>query len=214
MVKWGIGIVVLVVLLVVGDVVGRKYAERQVAHDIITHEKGATAKVRISSFPFVGRLAVSRQVQKITADVRNVPVNTKIGNFTLDEVDLTLKGVKVDLGPLVAGSDGAVKSIKSGTVSAVLSQDTLAQLVKLPVTLGNGTASVTVAGVQVAGSVSMAKDNVLHLSGAGVAVDVPIGAIPVLPCIAAVAITPGRLVMSCSFNQVPAALLQAASGSG
>jgi hypothetical protein len=155
-------------------------------------------------------LAVSRQVEKVTADVRNVPVTTPIGNFTLDEVDLTLKGVKVDLGPLVAGSDGAVKSIKSGTVTAEMSEATLRQLVKLPVTLGNRTASVTVAGIQVAGSVSLAKDNVLHLSGAGLAVDVPIGTIPVLPCIAAVAIAPGRLVMSCSFNQVPAALLQAA----
>jgi hypothetical protein len=198
------------VLLIVGDAAARRYAQRQVAHDIITHEKGATAKVRISSFPFVGRLAVSRQVEKVTADVRNVPVTTPIDNFTLDEVDLTLKGVKVDLGPLVAGSDGAVKSIKSGTVTAEMSEATLRQLVKLPVTLGNRTASVTVAGIQVAGSVSLAKDNVLHLSGAGLAVDVPIGTIPVLPCIAAVAIAPGRLVMSCSFNQVPAALLQAA----
>jgi hypothetical protein len=211
MIKWISAVIVIVALLVVGDVAARKYAERQVAHDIVTHEKGATAKVKIASFPFVGRLGVSREVEKITADVRNVPVTTPIGNFKLDEVDLTLKGVKVRLGPLTAGSDGAVKSIKSGTVRARMSEASLAQLVNLPITLGNGSAQVTVAGIKVNGSVTLINSNVLHLSGAGLTLDVPLGEIPVLPCIANVVITPGQLVMSCSFNKVPAALLEAAT---
>ena len=200
----------LVALLVFGDVEARHFAERQVAHVIRTHEPGATAKVRIASFPFVGRLAVSRQVQKITADVRNVPVNTAAGNFTLDDVQLTLKGVKVDLGPLVAGSNDAVKSIRSGSVRAILSETQLDKIVKLPVTLGNGSAQVTVAGVQVNGTATV-SNNVLHLAAGPAAINITLPSLPVLPCIANVAVVSGQLVLGCTFNTVPAALLKAAT---
>jgi hypothetical protein len=200
---------VLVALLIFGDVEARHYAEHQVAHVIGTHEPGATAKVRIKSFPFVGRLAVSRQVQQVTADVHNVPVATAAGNFKLDEVDLTLKGVKVDLGPLVAGSNDAVKSIRSGSVRAVMSEQALAGLVKLPVTLGSGSAQVTVAGVKVNASASV-TNNVLHLVAGPTTVMVKLPAIPVLPCAPNVAIVPGDLILSCTFNTVPAAFLKAA----
>jgi len=200
---------VLAALLIFGDVEARHYAEHQVAHVIVTHERGATAKVRIKSFPFVGRLAVSRQVQQITADVQNVPVATAAGNFTLDEVDLTLKGVKVDLGPLVAGSNGAVKSIRSGSVRAVMSEQALDGLVKLPVTLGSGTAQVTVAGVTVSGSATVAN-NVLRLVAGTTVVNVTLPAIPVLPCVPNAEIVPGQLILACTFNTVPAAFMKAA----
>jgi hypothetical protein len=200
---------VLVGLLVFGDVQARHYAERQIAHIIETHEPGATATVRIRSFPFVGRLAVARQVQKVTANVRNVPVTTAVGNFTLDEVDLTMKGVKVDLGPLVAGSNGAVKSIRSGSVRAVISEAQLDKLVRVPLSLGTGSAHVTVAGVTVSATASV-SNNQLHLAAGPLAVNVTLPAIPVLPCVAEVAIVPGKLVLGCAFNTVPAALLKAA----
>jgi hypothetical protein len=198
-----------VALLIFGDVEARHYAEHQVAHVIGTHEPGATAKVRIKSFPFVGRLAVSRQVQQITANVQNVPVVTTAGSFKLDEVDLTLKGVKVDLGPLVAGSNDAVKSIRSGSVRAVMSEQALATLVKLPITLGDGSAQVSIGGVNVSASASVAK-NILHLVAGKIVVNVTLPAIPVLPCAPNLAIVPGDLVLSCNFNQVPAAFLKAA----
>ena len=201
---------VLVALLTFGDVEARHFAERQIAHVIQTHERGATAKVHISSFPFVGRLAVSRQVQKITANVQNVPVTTALGNFTLDEVDLTLTDVKVDLGPLVAGSNDAVKSIRSGSVRAVLSETQLDKVVKLPVTLGDGSAQLTVAGVRVNGTATV-TNNVLHFVVGKQAIAVTLPSIPVLPCIADVAIVPGQLVLACTFNTVPAAFLKAAA---
>jgi len=213
MLKWIGVLIVVVALLVVGDVAARKYAERQIAHAIVAHEKGATAKLRISSFPFVLRLAISREVKKVTADVHQVPVSTPIGSFKLDEVVLTLNDVKVNLGPLTTGSDGAVRSIKSGTVLARMSQATLDQLIKLPVTLGNGSVQLDVAGFKVTCNVAIVN-NALHLSAAGRSLDIPLNDIPVLPCIGNLVITPGQLAMSCSFDKVPAALLQAANGSG
>ena len=90
-----------------------------------------------------------------------------------------------------------------------MSQETISKLVKVPVTLGDGTVKVTVAGIPLGGTVKVVNGKTLHVSAAGFALDVPLPDIPVLPCLGGVAIIPGYLVIACAFHQVPAAFLQA-----
>ena len=98
-VKLAIVVLVLLVLLGAADVGTRLYAQRQVAHQIDTRVAGASSSVHISSFPFLGNLALSGKIDKVSAKVKHV---TEEG-FSFDEVDMTLTGVKLDRHQLVTG---------------------------------------------------------------------------------------------------------------
>ncbi len=197
-------LVVVVALLALGDVTAQHYAERRIQQQIDRRQPGATSTVHISSFPFVPRLAILGRVDKVTARVHGVSVD----NLTLDEVNLVVTGVKLDRGQLVHGKV-VVTGIRTGTVRAVLSEQTVDQLVHLPITFGDGGVHLAVGGVTLGVSVSVAG-NQLHLGAAGRQLSIPIPVLPVLPCVAGVAVEPGQLVLSCTFHQVPAALIQAA----
>jgi hypothetical protein len=196
--------VVLVVLLAAGDVAARRYAESRVEQQINDREPGSASTVHISSFPFVARLGLLGRVEKTTAHVSHV----NVGSFILDEVDLTVTGVKLDRSQLVHGHV-SVQGIRSGTVRAVMSEHTVDQVLRLPVTFGDGSVQLSAGGVTLSATVTVV-DNQLRLSAAGRDLSVPIPELPVLPCVADAVVEPGRLVLSCSFHQVPAALVQAA----
>jgi hypothetical protein len=195
----------LAVLLGVGDVIARRYAENRIEEQIDNRDAGATSSVHISSFPFVARLLIFGRVEKISAHVRHVNVDS----FTLDQVDLTVTGVKLDRNQLFH-RNVVVKSIRTGTVAAVLSEQTVDQVLHLPVTFGDGAVHLSVAGVTVGVSVAVA-DNELRLSAAGQELTIPIPELPILPCVAGVTVEPGRLILSCTFHRVPTALLQQAT---
>jgi hypothetical protein len=202
--KWIAVAVVLVVLLAAGDVAARRYAETRVEQQINEREPGSASSVHISSFPFVARLALFGRVEKISAHVSHV----NVGSFVLDKVDLTVTGVRLDRSQLVHHT-AAVKGIRTGTVRAVMSEQTVDQVLHLPVTFGDGSVQLSAGGVTLSATVTVV-DNQLRLSAAGRDLSVPIPPLPVLPCVADAAVEPGRLVLSCSFHQVPAALLHAA----
>ena len=96
----------------------------------------------------------------------------------------------------------------TGTVTAQMSQADLDRWLGVPVTLGAGTASVTVAGLTVTATVTI-HDGVVQLDAAGVPVSVPVPTLPVLPCLAQATVVPGHLDLSCTFQQIPAALKSA-----
>jgi hypothetical protein len=203
-----VGVVVLAVLAVllgIGDVVARRYAEDRIEQQIDHRDAGATSSVHISSFPFVARLLLFGRVEKISAHVRHVSVD----RLTLDQVDLTVTGVKLDRNQLFH-RNVVVKSIRTGTVAAVLSEQAVDQVLHLPITFGDGAVQLSVGGVTVGVSVAVA-DNQLRLSAAGHELTIPIPELPVLPCVAGVTVEPGRLVLTCTFHQVPTALLQEAT---
>jgi hypothetical protein len=203
-----VAVVVLAVvagLLAVGDVAARRYAESRIEQQIDHRDAGASSSVHISSFPFVPRLLLFGRVEKITAHVKHVSVSS----LTLDQVDLTVTGVKLDRNQLFH-RNVVVKSIRTGTVSAVLTEQAVEDVLHLPVTFGDGSVQLTVGGVTLGVSVAVV-DNQLRLSAAGQELTVPIPVLPVLPCVAGVTVEPGRLILSCTFHQVPTALLQAAA---
>jgi hypothetical protein len=194
-------VVVLLVLLAAADFGARIALEHQLEQRIDSSVPSAHAKVTIQSFPFLYKLATKGRVDKITAHAAQVSQ----GPFVLDRVDVTVTGVRIRRSVLLHQRQLEIVSIDTGTVRADMTQATFSNLVGVAVTLGAGTAHVTVAGTSVTGRVSIINGR-LQLDSAGPPVSVPIPTLPVLPCLAQVTIIPGHLLGSCTFHQIPAAL--------
>jgi hypothetical protein len=200
-------LVFIAVLLGLGDVAARLYAQHQLARRIDANVASAHAKVTISSFPFVGRLAISGTVPKIHTRVSGV----SSGRFTFDSIDLTVTGVRLDKSALLKNRRVQLQKISGGTVSADMTEAAVRHaLGDLPVTLGNGIVQVTIQGVIVTARVSIAN-NQLSIETAGAPLSVPIPKLPVLPCAASATVSAGHLHLSCAIHDIPAALVQAAA---
>jgi len=200
-------LVFLAVLLGLGDVAARLYAQHQLVRRIDANVASAHAKVTISSFPFVGRLAVSGTIPKIHTRVSGV----SSGRFTFDSIDLTVTGVRLDKSALFKNRRVQLQKISGGTVSADMTEAAVRHaLGDLPITLGNGIVQVTIQGVIVTARVSIAN-NQLTVETAGAPLSVPIPKLPVLPCAANATVSTGHLHLSCAIHDIPPALVQAAA---
>jgi LmeA-like phospholipid-binding len=194
-------VVLLALLLGAADVASRIAIQHQLEQRIDSYLPTASTQVRISSFPFLAKVAGTGRVDKVTVHARHVSQ----GDFVLDRVDVTVTGVKINRSLLLHQRQLEIVSIAGGTVNVDMTQADFARLVGVPVTLGSGVARVTVGGVPVTGRVSVV-DGRLRLDAAGLPVSVPIPSLPVLPCLAQVTIVPGHIVGSCTFHEIPAAL--------
>jgi hypothetical protein len=197
---------ILAGVLAVGDVEARMYAEHQFAHRIETNVPGAHATVNISSFPFVGRLAMTGTVREIRAHVTNVTS----GKFTFTTVDVAVSGVRLDRTALFKNQTIRVVSINHGTVTADMTEAAVDQAAGgLPIKLLNGVVQLVVRGVNVVGRVTVVA-NQLHIQAAGAPVIVDIPKLPLLPCAANAVVTPGHLTLTCALTGIPPALVGAA----
>jgi hypothetical protein len=196
-------LVVLAAVLAVGDVEARLYAEHQFAHRIDANVPGAHATVKISSFPFTGRLAASGAVPRIRAHLQNVTS----GLFTFDTVDVVVSGVRVERTALFRDRRIHVLSIAKGTVTADMTEAAVDRaLGGLPVKLANGAVQLAVNGVNIVGRLSVVA-NQLRLEVTGVPVNVSIPKLPALPCVGNAVVTTGHLTLSCGLTGIPPALV-------
>ena len=99
-------------ILGVADVFIRRGVQESVADRIETFTPGRTPPVKISSFPFLGRLAVSGTVPTLRADVTGVTV----GNLSLGPIDLTVSNLKLSRHELFRGEVQAVSIGRSEVV--------------------------------------------------------------------------------------------------
>jgi hypothetical protein len=192
-------VAVIAVALLIGDTFARHRAQTLAARHLESVLPGSTATVQISSFPFVGRLAVGGTVQQLTADLDQV---TEAG-FTFDHVAVVVHDLKFDTAQLWHGRM-ALTGISSGSVTAELTQASIDRATGLPVTLGAGT--VGVAGLQVPATVSVADNRVTLTVPLVAPITFAIPQLSVVPCVGSAAIRPGGLVLSCGFTTVPSAL--------
>jgi hypothetical protein len=201
--KVGVVAVILLVLLGIADVGARIYAQGRAETQIGHRVPGSRSSVHISSFPFVGKLAATGKVDKITARVKHASA----GIFSFDEVDVVLKGVRINRNQLLSGHV-EVDSINIGTVKADMSEQAVDQALggRATVHLAPGGAQVTIAGVTVTAPVALVN-SALQLTVAGQAISIPIPKLPLLPCVATVAVVRNYLEVSCTFHQVPTAFL-------
>jgi hypothetical protein len=198
-------LIILGAVLAVGDVEARMYAEHQFAHRIDTNVPGAHATVKISSFPFTGRLATSGTVGKIRAHL----VNVISGRFTFDTVDVVVSGVRLNRTVLFQDQRIQVLRIDSGTVTADMTEAAVDQaLGGLPVKLANGAVQLMVNGINLIGRLSVVA-NQLRLQVTGANVNVAVPKLPALPCAGNAVVTTGHLQLTCNLTGIPPALVGA-----
>jgi hypothetical protein len=167
--------------------------------------------VHIDSLPFLGRLAASGNV----AQVRAVVTDVTAGRVRFSRIAVELHHVHVDRDRLVLHRQVDLQEIGRGEATGDISQaDLRSALGNLPIVLGNGRISLTVAGVTATVAVSV-RDNVLRLSAGPLKVPaVTIPKLPLLPCLANAVSEPGRLHLSCAVDKVPDELLRDLKGGG
>lgn len=194
---------VLVAAAVVFDLQSKVYIEHQLEQRVDANQPGANAHVAIQGFPWLIALAESGRIDKVTVHEDRVSQ----GDFVLTNVVVTVTGVRIDRHLLLDKHQLQITSIDSGTVTAQMSQDNLDQFLGVPITLGAGTATVTVVGIRVTAKVSVSNGR-LRVDTGLIPISVPIPPLPSLPCLAQVTVVPGFLNGSCTFHQIPAAWLQ------
>jgi hypothetical protein len=192
-------IAIILVALDIGDTFARHRAQTAAAQHLDATLPGSTATVSISSFPFLGRLAVGGTVPKLTADLDQVTA----AGFTFDDIEVVVHDLKFDTSQLWHGRV-QLDSISSGSVRAVLPQASIDRATGLPVTLGSGT--VGVAGVQVPATVAVADNRVTLTVPLIAPITFTIPQLSILPCVGSAVIQTGGLELSCDFTRVPSAL--------
>jgi hypothetical protein len=189
--------------LSIGDVIVKDRVQSAMASRIESQLPGSHATVRITSFPFVGRLAVDGQVPTVTAEATNV----RSGDVTFSTVRLTVHDVHVDRNGLTKGQLEPL-TVASGNVVADVSQASVDALTHLPVVLGPG--RVSAAGIDVPVQTSVSGDQVT-VTASGLpsfTIDVPV--LDILPCVDTVQIVTGSVQLGCQFHALPSLLAGAA----
>ena len=99
--------------------------------------------------------------------------------------------------------------LRSGTVTAEVSQDEISRLARVPVTFSPGQASVTVAGVRVSAPVAVDRGQ-LSIGSGRTALHLRIPRGPLMICDAtSVVVHQGVIDASCTVHDVPPELLRA-----
>lgn len=199
-------VVILVVLaaLAVGlgfaDVAVRHRVETTIAQRIEASDPGTTATVRISSWPFVGHLLASGTVPALRAHV----VGVRAGPFPVDSVDLSVQDISLSRSDLLHGRV-VLRSIRTATATAALSQQSIDTGTGLPVTLGAGT--VGLGGVQIPARLSIVSGDLRIDISPLPTISIPLLPSSLLPCSASAVITTGELTLSCTTTTIPPSLL-------
>ena len=191
-------------LLVAADVAVRGVAESQLEDRVeaqVATQGGAD--VRISSFPFLGRLLTSGAVGHVRVSAAEVTAERL--TFTL--VSLDLEEVRFDRSSLLSDRMVVLESLERGTAVAELTQDRLSDLLGVDVTLEAGQVRVRVAGQSVTAAASV-TDNTLRVTVAGVTVPaLRIPRLSLLPCVADAEVLAGRIRLTCEVDELPADLV-------
>lgn len=194
-----VAIAVILGALAFGDIWVRHRVQTVLADHIQSEVPGSTASVRISSFPFVGRLAVSGKVPVVDANVRDV---TALG-LTFTDIKIDIHGLKVDNSRL-ASREVVLQGITSGSVVGDITQASIDRLTGLAIGLGSGT--VEVAGVTFTPAVTISAGDIVVTLPHLPALRIPIPQLSILPCVGSAAIIPGALQVSCQLKRLPPAL--------
>jgi hypothetical protein len=194
----------MVGLLVAADVAVRSVAESQLRDRVkLATSPGGETTARIDSFPFLPRLLLSGDVSRIRVSAADVAVE----GVTFARVAVDLRDVTFDRDLLMSDRKVVLASLSRGTAVAEVTQDELSERLGVPVTLEAGRARVEVAGQTVTATASV-SDNTLRLSVSGLSVPaLRIPKLPLVPCVAAAEIIPGRVRLSCSVDAIPPELV-------
>lgn len=138
----------------------------------------------IDSFPFLGRLAVTGRIERLT--VHQGPVEANGIRFA--GVDVDLRGVRIDRGRLVRNRAVELDGIDRGTVRATIAFAELGRLA----------GEVLTGGVRIDDGVLVIGDVRIDLLG-----------VPLVPCATRLRFEGASVVLTCTIQDPPAELLRA-----
>jgi hypothetical protein len=208
-------LLLLCLLALVAVLVGLDVAARVVAQDdVAARAKGAAvaqqASASIGGFPFLWHFLVEGDVP----DVRVRLTGASTGGLQVQEIDVDLRGVRIDRAALFSRRQVRVRAVDAATATVTVNAAELSEAAGLAVSLpGQGTILVQAGGRTVAASLVVEPGDVLVLSVAGHAVvRADLATSPLVPdCAMAVRVGAGNLQVSCQVSPVPDRVIQAVS---
>lgn len=203
----GVAVVLLVGLGGLLDVFAKGYSEGEIAA-AVEHRSGGrvgAATVSISSFPFVGRLVGSGDVEHLDIDLHELHITQPV-----DAVEVHIDGLHMDRDALLGESHIEIKSIERVSVAVRISARRLQALAdQIGVSLRFEDGAVLLAGQRLEVS---AANGLLTVAGGPIpplSVPVPAGDADVLPCQPRVAVDRAGIRLSCTSEHIPKLLLDA-----
>jgi hypothetical protein len=135
--------------------------------------------------------------------------NIKADALTFAEVEIDLRGVELDRSRLFNDRKARINGISHGTVTAVVTQEALSDVLHQKVLMADGQISVTVAGRSIPLTPFVAASGRLTLNGQGLTKPfrLVIPSTAFVPCVGDVTVLAGRMKLSCPITKVPPALL-------
>lgn len=195
-------------LLAVVDLSAKSMAEAELEERTAAGLGESRVKAEIRSLPFLPRLLLTNKVSEVHFELEDV----KAGSLTLPSVVVDLQGVEIDGDRLRSKREVRLIDIARGRVTIDLTQQLLSDTLKRQITIAGGKVEVNVAG-RLVGATPSVQDGKLVLR-----VDAPVPALTVtiprsdlIPCVGSVGVLAGRLRVSCALDEIPPALVQAAS---
>lgn len=204
--KTGLTLAVIVGLLAAIDLGVRILVENQIASAVEAEDELQVDDVEVSidSFPFLGKLALTGEVSSTTIDL----VGLTDPNLEIERLSISADGIVFDRNDLAQGTV-RVTSVDSVAAEMVVTQEAASAAVGVPVVFGQGTIGVETAAGVVSTSVAVV-DAVVTFTAPGVgelSIELPLQ--DYLPCPPSALAEPGRIVLSCTAEQLPQVLLDA-----
>lgn len=202
-------VLVLSVVVVGGGWWLRTRVEAAVADRIEQRLPGTTARVHISSFPFLEHLAASGRILNLTAHLNHLTAGPVIYNnvhlkpVDFSDLNITIRGLRLGRDQLVHRR-ATIESIRSATITATISQSSVDETLRLPIVLGAGT--VGIGGLSLPAKLAVRKHRMLLTSAHGFTLSFAAPPADLLPCVGQVDVYPGELHLSCALHQVPSVL--------
>ena len=187
------------------DAGARHYATSRIEARIrVAAPESRGVKARIHSWPFL-QVAVNGHIDEIGAHVAQLVEKPLV----FSDVDVVMRGVRVDQGRLASEGRLVVTHVDSGNVTLTVTASDLAIAAGVPVAVAGAASEVASARVRI--SVDAAtRQLVLDVAGLKrFAFGLP--GSNMLPCIPHVAMVGSAATLSCAFTRVPDALTALAS---
>jgi len=177
-------IVLLVALWLVGEIVAIPVADHLIEQQVSARTNNVAAvHARVGSFPVVARYVVTGKVKTVSVTLDRV---TRVA-LTFATIRFDLSGVSIDRSALLKGK-GRITAIDRGTITATIDVGALRARV----------ARFVESDVRVSGRTLVIGPESFRLSS------------DVLPCDPSERIEGDRIILSCTINEVPPALLEEA----
>jgi hypothetical protein len=182
---------IVLVVGVVADIGAKALSESQIETTAHREAPESQADAAIPVFPFLPPLLLAGKVDEVSVHMTHVPAG---GAVFFDKLDFDLHGVEISRRALLNDRRVELVAIDRGTVTAVVPLPAVAR--DLPLS----------------GLSARVVDRAIALRGpGGVSASIPLPDESLVPCEGAATVQAGRIRISCTLEEIPPALIEAAN---